>query len=101
MTALDSPRALFLRSLIPATSGGMFALYSAALGFLAVIVMYFHAGFTNQPMPDHTDALLTASVGMLTAHQVRGALADKANADNGVLPVPVETPIPAEHPPDS
>lgn len=73
----------------------MFALYSATLGFVAVIVMYFYAGFTKQPMPDHTDAILTASVGMLAAHQVRGALADKANAENG-LPVPVEAPPPQE-----
>jgi len=81
---------------VPGTTGGVYTLIPAAIGFLAVIGVYVYSAVTQRAMPVGTDAILTACVTMLGVHTVRGTLADKANADNGVLPVPAEAPPPID-----
>ena len=84
---------------VPGTTGGVYTLIPAAIGFLSVIGVYIYSAIVQRAMPTGTDAILAACVTMLGVHTVRGTLADKANADNG-LPVPVEQPPPVDPLPD-
>ena len=77
---------------MPGTTGGLFTLYPGALGFLVVLVLFVHAHFTGRQLPAVTGDVLLASVGMLGVHTARGISADRANAANGLGPVPVEDP---------
>lgn len=86
----ESVRARLLRVVVPGTTGGLYALACGSLGFLTVLVLFVHAHFTGRQLPDVADSILLASVGMLGTHQWRGSRADRANADNGVVPVPAD-----------
>lgn len=77
------------RVLVPGTTGGVYTLFPGTLGFLVVLGLYAHSALTGRAMPDTTGELLTASVTLLGVHQLRGSLADRANAANGPWPVPV------------
>ena len=77
---------------MPGTTGGLFALYPWALGFVVVLALFVHSYFTGKAMPAPTVEVLAASVTILGVHTVRGISADRANAANGLGPVPVEGP---------
>lgn len=86
----EPPLARLRRVIIPGTTGGVYTLIPGVIGFLTVLVLYVDSYRTGKPMPDVTGELLTASVTMLGVHTLRGISADRANAANGVAPVPVD-----------
>ncbi|AZI45274.1 hypothetical protein EHF33_20400 (plasmid) [Deinococcus psychrotolerans] len=97
---MTSKQRLSLRdAAVPGTTGGVYTLIPAAIGFLSVIGVFIYSAVAQRAMPSGTDAILTACVTMLGVHTVRGTLADKANADNG-LPVPLAEPPPVDPLPD-
>lgn len=76
------------RVIIPGTTGGLYTLWLGALGFLTVLVVFVHGYWTGRDLPGVTGEVLIASVGLMGVHTVRGAAADRWNAQNGVVPVP-------------
>jgi len=88
----ESARARLRRIIVPGTTGGLFTLYPGALGFLVVLALLVHAYFTGRQLPTVAGDVLLASVGMLGLHSARASVADRANAANGLGPVPVEDP---------
>ncbi|WP_027459253.1 hypothetical protein [Deinococcus murrayi] len=91
----EAPLARLRRVMVPGTTGGVYTLLPGALGFFVVLALYVHSYATGRPMPGVTGELLTASVGMLGVHTLRGISADRANAANGVTPVPADPTDPA------
>lgn len=86
------------RVLMPGSTGAAYTLLPGAIGFFVVIGVYIDSyvhcrntvGCTVPITPVITGELLTAVVAMLGVHTIRGALADKRNADNGIAPVPAD-----------
>lgn len=91
----ERPLARLRRVIIPGTTGGVYTLIPGALGFFTVLVLFVHAYFSGRQLPAVTGDVLLASVGMLGVHTVRGISADRANAANGLAPVPVDPTDPA------
>lgn len=91
----EAPLARLRRVIVPGTTGGVYTLIPGALGFFIVVLLYVHSYFTGRDMPGVTGELLTASVGMLGVHTLRGISADRANAANGIAPVPADPTDPA------
>lgn len=83
------------RVVVPGTTGGIYTLIPGALGFFVVLGVYVHSYATGKPMPDVTGEMLLATVSMLGVHTARGISADRANAANGLAPVPVDPTDPA------
>ncbi len=48
---------MFLRSLIPGTSGGLYALIPAASGMYTVLSMFVYSGVTGKPMSAETGVI--------------------------------------------
>lgn len=94
----ETPGARLRRVVIPGTTGGLYTLLPGALGFFTVLLLFVHAYFSGRQMPAVTGDILLASVGMLGVHTARGISADRANASNGIGPVPVDPSDPAQAP---
>lgn len=97
----ETPGARLRRVIIPGTTGGLYTLLPGALGFFTVLLLFVHAYFSGRQMPAVTGDILLASVGMLGVHTARGISADRANASNGIGPVPVDPSDPAQATPSS
>jgi len=88
----EPARARLRRIIVPGTTGGLFTVYPGTLGFLVILGLFVHAYFTGRQLPAGIGDVLLASVGLLGLHTARGTSADRANAANGLGPVPVEDP---------
>ncbi|SMB93217.1 hypothetical protein [Deinococcus hopiensis] len=88
----EKPLQRLQRVLVPGTTGGLYTLVPGATGFYVILFMHAHSYFTGKPPPNEaiTSFILTACVSMLGVHQIRGISADRANAANGMAPVPVD-----------
>ncbi|SMB85721.1 hypothetical protein [Deinococcus hopiensis] len=92
----EKPLQRLQRVLVPGTTGGLYTLVPGATGFYVILGVYLHAHFTGREAPAMTGELLTAVVAMLGVHTLRGISADRANAANGMAPVPVDPTDPAQ-----
>lgn len=94
-TPPETPGQRLARIIVPGTTGGIYTLIPGALGFFVVLGVYVHSYATGKPMPDVTGEMLLATVSMLGVHTARAVSADRANAANGIAPVPVDPTDPA------
>lgn len=70
------------RVVVPGTTGGVYTLIPGAISFFVVVGLFVHSYFSSTPMPNVTGELLTASLGLMGLHTLRGASADRVNAAN-------------------
>lgn len=91
----EKPLQRLQRVLIPGTTGGLYTLLPGAFGFFVILGVYVHGYATQKELPAVTGELLLAVVTMLGVHTARGISADRANAANGIAPVPVDPTDPA------
>jgi hypothetical protein len=82
--------------IVPGTTGGLFTLVPSVTGFYLLLILFVHSYFTGRPLPSVFGELLTGCIAMLGVHWVLGSLADRANAQNGLGPVPVDPSDPAQ-----
>ena len=92
----ETPGARLRRVIVPGTTGGLYTLIPGAIGFFTVLAVFVVGFFTGREVPIVAGDILLASVGMLGVHTVRGISADRANASNGIGPVPVDPSDPAQ-----
>lgn len=97
----EAPLTRLRRIIVPGTTGGLYTLLPGALGFFVVLALFVHAYFTGRQLPAVTGDVLLASVGMLGVHTVRGTFADRANAQSGLAPVPVDPTDPYQQQPET
>ncbi|KQR25565.1 hypothetical protein ASF71_18965 [Deinococcus sp. Leaf326] len=82
--------------IIPGTTGGLSTLVPGVQGFYLLLILFAHSYFTGRPLPGAFGELLARCIAMMGVHQIRGSLADRANAQNGLGPVPVDPSDPAQ-----
>jgi hypothetical protein len=82
--------------IIPGTTGGLYTLVPGVTGFYLMLFLFAHAYFTGHPLPGAFGELLAGCIAMMGVHWVRGSLSDRANAQNGLGPVPVDPSDPAQ-----
>lgn len=85
----ETPWQRLSRVVVPGTTGGVYTLIPGVISFLVVVALFIHSHFTGRPMPTVTGELLTASVGLMGLHTLRGASADRVHAATGSSPVVV------------
>lgn len=92
----ETPGARLRRVIIPGTTGGLYTLVPGVSGFYLLLFLFAHSYFTGRPLPGAFGELLAGCIAMMGVHQIRGSLADRANAQNGLGPVPVDPSDPAQ-----
>lgn len=97
----ETPGARLRRVLVPGTTGGVYSLIPGAIGFFTVLTVFVIGFFTGREVPGVATEILFASVGMLGVHTWRARAADRANADSGLGPVPVDPSDPAQASPST
>lgn len=97
----ETPGARLRRVIVPGTTGGLYTLVPGVRGFYVLLGLFAHSYFTGRPLPAVFGELLAGCVTMLGVHTVRGISADRANASNGLGPVPVDPNDPAQATPSN